>query len=89
MANTYSVQTLESARRQLKQLSDIEQQRVRRAIRRLAQDPRPKGARLVASTGPERIWRIRVGDYRVLYQVNNDQLVMLVIRVGHRREVYR
>lgn len=89
MANNYSLRIVATARRELKQLSAVVQQRVRQAIRALAQDPRPKGAKLLASAGSERIWRIRVGDYRVLYQIRDDQLVVLVIRIAHRREAYR
>ncbi len=53
----------------------------------LAEDPYPAVAKLLR--GEEGIRRIRVGDYRVLYRVENDRLVVLVLRVGHRREVYR
>jgi mRNA interferase RelE/StbE len=64
-------------------------QRVRLAIRHLAEEPRPSGAKLLAGRGSERIWRLRIGDYRVLYEIQNAELVVLVIRIGHRREVYR
>jgi mRNA interferase RelE/StbE len=40
-------------------------------------------------TGPERFYRIRVGDYRVIYQVSDEVLRVLVLRIGHRREIYR
>lgn len=49
--------------------------------------PRPPGAKLLA--GPERFYRVRVGDFRVIYQVADDQSRILIVRVGHRREVYR
>lgn len=62
---------------------------MRLAIRALAAEPRPRGAALLAGTGPDRIWRIRVGDYRVLYEIQDDLLVVLVVRLGHRREIYR
>ena len=62
------------------------QVRVRIAISALADNPRPAGTALVAGSGPERIWRIRVGDYRVLYEIHDDKVV---IRAGHRREIYR
>ena len=60
-----------------------------RAIEQLADDPRPVGCKTMR--GPEQFLRIRVGDYRVVYQVNDDQRVLevLIVRVGHRREVYR
>ncbi len=61
--------------------------RVDAAIRALAENPRPPGAEVLH--GRKGILRIRVGDYRVLYRVLKDRLVILVVGVGHRREVYR
>lgn len=62
--------------------------RIGRALDGLAQQPRPAGAQLLSgSTGPT--WRIRVGDYRVLYEIHDDELVVLVVAAGHRREIYR
>jgi mRNA interferase RelE/StbE len=54
---------------------------------RLGGDPMPPGAKRLR--GSDRVRRIRVGDYRILYRVIDDRLVVLVIRVGHRREVFR
>ncbi len=56
-------------------------------IDRLSAAPRPPGAKVLA--GPERFYRIRVGDYRIVYRINDDTLSVLVISVGHRRDVYR
>lgn len=61
--------------------------RVKRAIAHLAEDPRPSGAVEVKGSGGA--LRIRVGDYRIVYDVNDTELVVLVINVGHRREIYR
>jgi mRNA interferase RelE/StbE len=61
--------------------------RVGAAIDALTNDPRPPGAK--ALVGMVGVLRIRVGAYRVLYEVQDDQLVVLVIDVGHRREIYR
>jgi mRNA interferase RelE/StbE len=58
-------------------------------LRRLETDPRPRGAIRLAGYAQERLWRIRVGDYRVLYEIRDEVLLVLVVRVGHRREVYR
>ena len=57
------------------------------ALRALASEPRPRGSRQMA--GYPNTYRLRVGDYRILYRVYDDVLAILVIRVGHRREVYR
>jgi len=85
----YSLRILASARRELERLPAVAQQDVRHAIRGLAHDPRSPGARILSGAGAERIWRIRKGDYRVLYEVDDDRPVVLVIRIAHRREVYR
>ena len=74
----------------LKALHRLERQdrgRVAEAILALAEDPRPHGCRKLA--GPEAFCRIRVGDYRVIYEVQDRALVVLVLKLGHRRDVYR
>ena len=53
----------------------------------LAEEPRPPGSRKL--TGSEDVFRIRVGDYRVLYSVEQRRLIVIVFKVGHRRDVYR
>ena len=82
--------TVEIARRAVKSIARLpraEQQRVRAAIDLLADDPRPPGC--VALVGEESTYRVRVGDYRILYEVIDDRLVIQVVRVGHRRDVYQ
>ena len=76
-----------SAARQLAKLQRPVQRRIAHAIERLAADP--PGRDSVELTGAEYVWRIRVGDYRVLYQIDKDRLVVLVVAVGHRASVYR
>jgi mRNA interferase RelE/StbE len=63
------------------------QERIGRAIDALSTTPRPAGA--VKLRGAEGYFRIRVGDYRVVYEIADSVLVVLVVRIGHRREVYR
>ena len=62
-------------------------QRFRTALDGLEHDPRPKGSRKLR--GAERDFRIRIGDYRILYRVEDDRLLVIVVRIRHRREVYR
>jgi mRNA interferase RelE/StbE len=57
------------------------------AVRALANEPRPRGCRQMI--GYPNTYRLRVSDYRILYRIHDDILVILVVRVGHRREVYR
>jgi len=83
----YQVLILPAARKGLKQLPRIIQERIDAHILTLSDNPRPIGAAKVQ--GFQNVWRIRIGDYRVVYQIEDDRLVVLVIRVGHRKDVYR
>lgn len=83
----YEVEVARRAVKALARLPRREQQRVRAAIDLLADEPRPPGC--VALKGEDRAYRVRVGDYRIVYEVHDDRLVVLVIRVGHRRDVYK
>lgn len=74
------------AQRQLARISQPYQERIIAKIQGLAHDPRPVGAKKLS--GREG-WRIRVGDYRVIYEIRDKSLIILVLAVGHRREVYR
>ena len=76
-----------SAARDLDGLARPIHNRVWRAITALAVDPRPRGAKLLA--GPERIWRIRVGDYRILYVVDDTLTKLVILRILHRSKAYR
>jgi len=81
---------VEIARRALKTLAGLprrEQQRIRAAIDLLADSPQPPGCRALA--GEEGVYRVRVGDYRIVYEVVDRRLIVHVVRVGHRRDVYR
>jgi mRNA interferase RelE/StbE len=53
----------------------------------LGKEPRPKGVKKLA--GAEDLYRIRVGDYRVVFQIQDDRLMVLVVRIGHRKDAYR
>ena len=84
---TYSVEFKRSAMRQLKRLPQNIQRRIADAVDRLADNPRPHG--YIQMETDDILYRIRVGDYRIVYEIIDNQLVVLVIRIGHRREVYR
>jgi mRNA interferase RelE/StbE len=83
---SYTVFILRCAQKELAQLPSEAYERVRDAIRALAQDPRPPGC--LKLTGREG-WRIRTGDYRVIYEIDDEQQAVTVLHVGHRRDVYR
>ena len=82
------VEFLPVARRELSALRGPVQDRVRTAIRSLAADPLPPDSIAMKGKGTGR-YRLRVGDYRVVYRIHKERVTVLVIRIGHRREVYR
>ena len=83
---TYTVNILRSAQKQLAKINREDQRRIISAIRDLANDPRPVGSKKLSGRDA---WRIRIGDYRVIYEIDDDELLVLVVTLGHRREVYR
>lgn len=83
----YDIQLKPAAVRDLKKLEEDIQKRVADKIDSLADDPRPQGVETVK--GSSDLLRIRVGDYRILYQAQNKVSTVLVIRIRHRREAYR
>ncbi len=84
---TYRVTLAPSAARQVRKFDPQVRRRIQAALELLAAEPRPPAAtRLVGGTGE---WRIRTGDYRVIYEIHQDELLVLVLRVGHRRDIYR
>ncbi len=88
MGPRYTLEFAPAAPRALHKLDRQIAKRIKAATEMLRDDPRPAGARMLA--GMHGVWRIRVAkDYRVLYTVNDDRLVVLVVDAGHRREIYR
>jgi mRNA interferase RelE/StbE len=83
---SYSILITRSAAKELESVPSKDRQRIIRRISALADDPRPEGSEKLS--GDEK-YRIRQGDYRILYSIEDDVLVVTVVRVGHRREVYR
>jgi mRNA interferase RelE/StbE len=83
----YTIQFKPLALRQLEKLPRESQRRLSVRIEALRDDPFPVGCKKMA--GIPDAWRIRAGDYRVVYQVHRRVLLVLVLTVGHRREVYR
>ena len=83
----YEVRIAPAAQKELDRLPQKPRQRVERAILGLAVDPRPSGCRKLQ--GVDDTYRIRVGDYRVIYCVYDAELVVLIVKVGDRKDVYR
>jgi len=87
VSKRYEIRIARRAAKSLAALQRRDQQRIRAAIELLAEDPRPPAS--IAMTGEDSVYRVRVGDYRIVYEVTDDVLVIHVVRIGHRREVYR
>jgi mRNA interferase RelE/StbE len=85
---TYSIEFRPAALRDLKSLPGDILDRVIRKISALAENPRPSGVEKLTGS-EEDFYRIRVGDYRILYTIRDKVLMIIVIKVRHRREVYR
>ena len=83
---TYAVFIERRAQRALGKIVEPHRDRIISAIQRLSEEPRPPG---VTKLSGRDAWRIRVGSYRVLYEIHDAKLVVLVVEVGHRRDVYR
>jgi mRNA interferase RelE/StbE len=83
----YAITFARSARRELETLDASVVRRVISKIEALAQVPRPSGSRKLQ--GEQNLWRIRIGDYRIVYSVDDRQRTVDIIRIRHRRDVYR
>ena len=74
-----------SAAKTLRKLPKTEQRRIVAALELLAETPRPPKARKLSDI----TYRVRVGDYRITYDIHDSELIILIIKIGHRRDVYR
>jgi len=83
----YKIAWKNSARRELKKISREVIPKILETVETLAINPFPAGVRKIS--GSEHTYRIRVGDYRIVYNVISSILVIEVIRVGHRKDIYR
>ena len=83
---TYRIEVAPAALRQFRKLDRAAQRRVQAAIELLATEPRPSGAKKLVDGNGE--WRVRTGDYRIVYEIQDNVLLILVAAVGHRRDIY-
>lgn len=84
---TYHVRKTHKVQREIDAIEKRDRLRIEGVVALLAENPRPPKATKLA--GQRDRWRVRAGNYRILYEIEDDVLTVLVIRVGHRREVYR
>ena len=85
-ARTYQVEFTRAADRDIRRLERDVLRRIKQKTQALADNPRPDG--VVKLQGGEKTYRVRVGDYRILYELEDEAFLVLVVRVAHRREVY-
>ncbi len=83
----YSILLAPPAERQLKTLAQPVQKRIVKRLRTLRDNPRPQGVKKLA--GEEDLYRIREGDYRIIYTIRDKELIVLVVKIGNRKDVYR
>lgn len=83
---SYSVRITRSAAKELEKVPLNDRRRIVARIERLTDDPRPTGSEKLSS---EDKYRIRQGDYRILYEIIARELIVTVVKIGHRRNVYR
>jgi mRNA interferase RelE/StbE len=83
----YRIEFRPAAVRDLAKIDHIAREKIASKIDGLQQNPRPQGVEQLRGRGKR--YRLRVGVYRVIYEIEDDILIVLVVRIGHRREVYR
>lgn len=87
--SSYSVELTKSAKKDLRKLPKKIQIRIIEALKMLGVNPLSELLKVKKLRGEDSLYRIRVGDYRIVYTVENKKLVILVIKIGHRKEIYR
>ena len=83
----YSTLLAPPVERQLKSLTESVQKRIVKRLKSLRENPRPQGVKKL--TGEEDIYQIREGDYRIIYTIEDKELIVLVVKIGNRKGVYR
>jgi mRNA interferase RelE/StbE len=82
----YRIEILPSADKSLKKINPKDRAAIAKTIFKLSENPRPTGYKKLKASD---FFRIRIGDHRVVYQIDKDRLYILIVRIGHRREIYR
>ena len=83
----YEIEVTRSAEKQLKRLTPDDRRRVVEAILALRDESRPRGSRKLS--GYTDVFRVRVGRFRILYSIEDRRLIIIILKIGHRRHVYR
>ena len=83
---TYSIEIRKKAAKALSRIPEKYRENIITKIKALSTDPHPLGSKNLTSIDG---WRIRIGDYRVIYEINDNKLTILVLHIGHRKDIYR
>ena len=83
----YTILLAPPAERQLKAFTPSVQKRLVRRLKTLRENPRPQGVKKLA--GEDNLYRIREGDYRIIYTIDDKELFVLLVKIGDRKEIYR
>lgn len=83
---TYRIIIERTARKEIQKLNPADQNTIIQAIKKLAEEPRPIGCKKLKG---RTAWRVRAGDYRIIYEIQDNLLIVTIITVGHRRDVYK
>jgi mRNA interferase RelE/StbE len=84
---SYAVTIRRRAQKELEAIPSPSFQSIEEKLLSLGKDPRPAGCKKLK--GAERAWRIRVGDYRVIYEIDDGASIVVIIKIGHRSDIYR
>jgi len=82
----YKIELRRKAQRSLDKLPKDDFNAVIEVVKDLGNTPRPKGVEKIKTAG---LWRIRQGDYRIVYSIDDSEKTVIILRIGHRREIYR
>jgi mRNA interferase RelE/StbE len=83
----YRIEISRTAERQLKKLNSALQRKVSAVILSLSIEPRPYGSKKLS--GYEHLYRVRCGDYRIIYEIMNKKVTVTILKVGHRKDIYK
>jgi mRNA interferase RelE/StbE len=82
----YKVELRRNARKALDKIQPQERTRILSALLELEHNPRPRGVEKITASV---LWRIREGDYRIVFDIDDSKKIITIVRIGHRREIYR
>jgi len=89
MSPSYKVEFVKSAKKEFDHLPSKIKERITEALKFLSQNPFSDLLRTKKIKGADHLYRIRIGDYRLVYEIQKMRLLILVIKIGHRKEIYR